>query len=116
MNSINFKTNSNNKVNCKYFTALVAKSNVVYNEGTMYRISIGHLFVKYALLLKIENIYLNELNDLFTYCDSEMSAVDMINELVIIYDVKNINSTVFVRLLFKTTDMNLSNYKPVRHY
>ncbi len=102
MLSIKFRENFNNKLNCTYFTSIRDCEPSRFKVGAVYKVYIGNLFVKKAVLLKATLITLSQLDDVFLYMDSGCDRTQFMSVFQDFYPNFDLSSKAFYRLLFKT--------------
>lgn len=102
MLTIKFRENFNNKLNCTYFTTIRECIPSKYHVGAIYKIYVGSLYLKKAVLLKATIVTLNQLDDVFLYMDSGCDRSQFMSVFRDFYPLSNLNSTAYYRLLFKS--------------
>jgi hypothetical protein len=102
MEVIKFSENYNNKLNCIYFTSVRYESSKMYKVGAIYKVYIADLFIKKALLLKVEKVSLFSLSETDCYIDGACGHVTYVHKFEEFYPHVDVSATLFSRLLFKS--------------
>ena len=103
-NRINFISNSNNKLNNKYFTSIRLSSKYVHLVGAIFGIYCVGLFRKKAILIRAKSYNINFLDDCFIATDSGLERDEFLKVMSDFYPHVDINDAIFYQLLFKSID------------
>jgi len=101
-NVIRFRGNPNNKLNNIYFSTVRGNPSYKQKIGCVFSVFCNELFVKKAVLLKVEVVKLKDLDDVFIYLDSAVTKEDYIKEFLMFYNFYDVDVVDFYRLLFKS--------------
>ncbi len=102
MLTIKFRENFNNKLNCTYFTSIRDCEPSRYHLGAIYKITVGGLYLKKAVLLQSKIVTLSQLDDVFIYMDSGCRKDDFYRVFEDFYPRFDLSTHAFYKLLFKT--------------
>lgn len=101
MQVLSLKTNHNNKLNCVFFTAILAvkkytvKENIIVEHNNNFR---------FATVLERKEIYVNQLSDWHTYIDKGIEKKQYLKNLKTWYPhVIDLNKTPLYYYLIKNT-------------
>lgn len=106
--TINFSYNWNNKLTCKCFTSIRIANDNKYREGLEYDILLKNKFLKKCKLVKVEKIFLSELDEFRAYCDTGYNLQSTKDIILKMYPKINFEKTKIALLLFvEVIDKNL---------
>ena len=100
---INFSTNWNNKLACKFFTTIRLKNENKYVHNKLYTIHLKNQPIKQAEIIQIKNFTLSQLTEVIASLDTGYCLEDTKSMLNQMYSKKvNVNTHPFSLILLKT--------------
>jgi len=103
VNIINFSTNWNNKLACKFFTTIRLKNENKYAHNKVYTIQLQRKPLKQAEVIEIKNFHLHQLTEVAASLDTGYSLEETKAMLTKMYSKKvNVNTHPFSLILLKS--------------
>ncbi|MCG8208843.1 MULTISPECIES: hypothetical protein [Tenacibaculum] len=101
MNTINFSSNWNNKLNCEYFTTIRIYNPIKHKIGNKFNVFLGKKLKIKAEIIGIKKGFAKDLNEYDCYLDTGYNKQETITILQKIYPKTNLKHKVIVLILLK---------------